>query len=67
MKSLIEAGVNVNGRDIRGYTPLFYVTKTGYIISAEVLLDYKTDINAINNDRDIPLYESLREYVDDVL
>ena len=67
MKSLIEAGVNANGRDIRGCTPLFYTTKTGHIISVEALLGYRADINAVNNDRDTPLCESLQEHADDVL
>ena len=59
MKSLIETGVNANGRDIGGYTPLFYTTKTGHIISVEALLDYEADIDAVNNNENTPLYESL--------
>ena len=67
VKSLIEAGVNADGRDIGGCTPLFYSTIIGHVISAEALLDNGVDIDAVDNDGDTPLCESLQNHADDVL
>ena len=57
---LLEAGAEVDSRDIRGYTPLHVAAKTGNDANALILLDYGADCNAngINTYRKTPLHRA---------
>ena len=67
VKSLVEAGINVNERDICGSTPLCYSVSNRHIVSAEALLNYGDDIDNIDNEGDTPLYESFLHLANNIL
>ena len=66
VKTLVEAGTNVNGRNIWGGTPLCYAAINGLAVSAEALLDYGAGINILDKDGDSALYNAIH-YSNDVL
>ena len=45
LKAALEAGVDVNARDSRGWTALMHVVNKGYTLLVEPLLDAKADPN----------------------
>ena len=57
--ALVAAGVPRNGRDRFGSTPLSYSAVYNHSISAEALLDYGADINALDDDGDSALHNAV--------
>jgi len=45
-KSLIDAGADVNARDIDGWTPLMYAALNGHTEIVELLIESGADVNA---------------------
>ena len=66
VKILKEAGVNVNGRNINGGSPLFSAAHGDAVMSATALLDYGADIEHLDNDGDSPLHQALFYQSDEV-
>ena len=48
---LLQAGAEINHKDIYGYTPLIYTSALGYIEIVKVLLEKGASVNAKNRDR----------------
>ena len=48
-KSLIDAGADVNARDIDGWTPLMYAALNGHTEIVELLIESGADVNAEDN------------------
>ena len=49
VRSLIELGADIELKDNFGRTPLMFACKLGSKEMVELLLQYKADINAVNN------------------
>ena len=49
VKLLIEAGIDVDSRDLYDQTPLMYAYSLGYIGAANTLMEHGADINAVDN------------------
>lgn len=52
-QALLEAGANLNGRDGKGQTALFYAAKAGNIATINYLLDAGIDMYALDNNGDV--------------
>merc|ERR1740130_1255318 len=50
IKSLVEAGGQVNARDVTDVTPLHYAARVGKAESATALLEMKADVTAVTSD-----------------
>ena len=53
--ALISAGMEVDGRDIAGRTPLHYASSQGHVKVCRVLLQNQANINAADKDYNTPL------------
>jgi hypothetical protein len=53
---LAKNGANVNICDVHDYTPMHYCAMWGWDEGAEVLLDHKADVNAVNMAGKVPLH-----------
>lgn len=53
LHALLDAGANLNGRDSKGQTALFYAAKAGNNESINYLLDAGIDMYAIDNNGDV--------------
>ena len=53
---LLKAGIEINSPNIYDFIPLFQAVVSNYIANIIILLDYKTNINYLNNDEDSALY-----------
>ena len=62
---LIAAGVELEGRDTSGSTPLQRAITCNQVVLAKALLDYGANINTFDNENDTPLSESLFYHHDD--
>ncbi|WP_042348196.1 ankyrin repeat domain-containing protein [Bacillus massiliigorillae] len=55
VERLIQEGVNVNGKDEGGYTPLHWAAQSGNVDVVELLLSFGADVNAKDEEGFSPL------------
>ncbi len=55
VKSLLDAGTNINSKGEHGYTPLHNAVEQGHIEIVKLLLAFEADEKIQNNDGDVPL------------
>ena len=67
VECLLAAGVDINGKNAFGCTPLVYTFFSNALISAQILLDWGADINAPGNQGDTALLEFLYYHNDDLM
>ena len=65
IRCLFERGVNLEGRTVWGTTPLILSAVENETNSVATLLDYRANINAIDNDGDTALYNAIHFASDD--
>ena len=58
LKSLVNAGAEVNSKDDNGNTPLFWAASRGVLANAQILLQANGDKAAVNNNGDTLLHRS---------
>ena len=66
VENLLTAGMDIEGKNVWGATPLGSAVIGNFFISAEVLLDRGAETDAPDNQGDTPLFESLYYHSDDV-
>ena len=49
MLLLLDKGVSINSKDLKGQTPLHLASKKGYLKAVTTLLDSGADINALDD------------------
>jgi ankyrin repeat protein len=59
VKLLIDRGIDVNGRDSYGRTPLHYCCRNGHYDALVILLECGTNINAKDSMNESPLYDAI--------
>ena len=58
---LIQNGVDIDARNVKGKTPLHYASSKGYLFIANILIQNKADVNARDKWDQTPLhYASIR-------
>ena len=67
IRCLVDAGTDVNGGNWWGVTPLFHTAFHNHVISAHTLLDCGAKIDALDNDADSALFQSIFLHADDVV
>ena len=67
IKVLVAADVLTNERDSLEATSLSWSAVQNHSISAEALLDYSANINALNNEGDSALHNAVHYHSDDVM
>ena len=55
IKAALEAGADVNERDVKGYTPLHHAAGASKLKCVQLLLEYGADVNSRDNDDRAPL------------
>jgi len=65
MKSMLDAGVDINEGDVDGNTPLLLAILNNHYDLAQVLIDKGADINKANRDGRAPLYTAIEVTVPD--
>lgn len=58
---LLKCGIDLEGRDINGYTPLIHQAKRGNIVTVEFLLRNRANVEAEDIDGRTPLIHAVRE------
>ena len=58
LRSLVNAGAEVNSKDDNGNTPLFWAASRGVLANAQILLQANGDKTAVNNNGDTLLHRS---------
>ena len=64
VKQHLAAGTDVNAKDKRGRTPLYWAAVAGHNEIAELLIAKGADVNAKNKDGDTPLDEAISKTAD---
>lgn len=59
IQHLIEKGVDVNGRDKHGWTPLHFAARTKSVLVVKMLLNAGADVDPVNDKGISPLHLSL--------
>jgi len=67
VKLLVERGADVNAKDDAGDTPLIEVAKRGYLEVAEVLMNERVDINAVNGEGRTALDYAIEGHHEDIV
>lgn len=62
IKQLIEKGADVNAKDNKGYTPLYYAMKKNDTDLVELLISKGADKNYIDKNFKTPLYTAMEHY-----
>ena len=66
IRTLFQAGTDIDARDARGISPLSYATQRHHAVAAATLLDCGADIDSLDREGDSALHESLHYSSDDV-
>ncbi|XP_057325253.1 putative ankyrin repeat protein RF_0381 [Microplitis mediator] len=63
---LLDAGADVNSKDLKGRTPLHLACKYRRVDEAKILLKFGADINALSNNKYLPVHYSVSKLVNGV-
>lgn len=66
VKELISKNININKKDLYGYTPLHLAVRFNYFDIAKELIDNGADVNTIDIYKDTPLLDSTRSGYSDI-
>ena len=59
VKLLLTKGVSPNIKDVYGNLPIHYSVRNNDIATVNLLIDFSSDINVLNNDGISPLHQAL--------